>query len=288
MLLDVKITGFDALSFDVDDSAIDAFKARNKGLTTDITDYLAGADNMLDAESIAGHLFPVQHADVFLSHTHQDHDAVVKLAVTLERLGMKVFVDSCIWGDVYDLLLKVDKARSPIPGKPNTYYYERTVRTAANMYMILNVALQRMIHNTELLMFLESKAVRVEDYVEGKAYIGSPWIFSELMFARMVKRRARPTPAKGLENFKEAVARTADAAPAPLVRYRLPESAHTMAASDLCTLMANASPQATLARMMGTTPDKNVFLDAFYTSLPVTAAERRLLRWPPLPAQPAR
>lgn len=278
MLLDVKITDFDSLHLQVDRAELDAYKARNTPKLDDITEYLSGKDSLLDAEAIAAHLFAVEPAHVFLSHTHRDHDAVVALAVTLEKLGLKVFVDSCVWGDVYALLLKVDQARAAIEGQADSFYYTRATRNAANMYMILNVALQRMIDQSELLLFLDSKAVRVQDYVEGEDYIGSPWIFSELMFAQMVARRPRLT-GTGMEALSEVLAKDEADATAPTVRYRLPESSHSMPATTLRRLISAAELANRLTIKFRLRCGKQDFLKDFYEALPLRAAERELLGW---------
>ncbi|WP_313247090.1 hypothetical protein [Stenotrophomonas rhizophila] len=104
MHLDARITNFDALGIHADRSAIDTFKSRSKHRLVKIKEYILNDENLIDADAIAKDLFPTEKADVFLSHTHQDHDAVVALAVQLQNLGLKVFVDSCVWGDVYTLL----------------------------------------------------------------------------------------------------------------------------------------------------------------------------------------
>jgi hypothetical protein len=278
MLLDVRITDFDDLRLQVTQDEVNAYKARNTPELDDITDYLSGKDSLLDADAIAARLFAVEKADVFLSHAHRDHDAVVALAVTLEKLGLKVFVDACVWGDVYALLLKVDQARAAIPLQPGLFDYTRTTRNAANMYMILNVALQRMIDQSELLLFLDSKAVRIQDYVEGEAYIGSPWIFAELMFAQMVARRPRVTGI-GTENLSEVFAKDDSRATAPMVRYRLPESSYTMPAATLNRLISNATFAATLSRRFNLPSSGHDFLDRVYQALPLRAAERELLGW---------
>jgi len=270
MHLDARITNFDALGIHADRSAIDTFKSRSKHRLVKIKEYILNDENLIDADAIAKDLFPTEKADVFLSHTHQDHDAVVALAVQLQNLGLRVFVDSCVWGDVYTLLQDVDKIRSIIPNKPNTYYYERVTRTAASMYMILNVALQRMIDQTELLLFLDSKAVRIDDYVEGRDYIGSPWISSELMFAQMVRRR--PRDVASLESVAETVGRTMDSALPPTARFSLPESSYAMAATDLWQVIDDVRIPAAAAIVEGK-PDGTIFLDAFYGKLEAGALE---------------
>lgn len=276
MLLDAKITDFDTQTFSADVRAMEEFKSRNKDRLVQIKDYILNDDNLIDADAIARDLFPTENADVFLSHTRQNHDAVVALAVQLEGLGLRVFVDSCVWGDVYALLLEVDKIRSIIPDRPNIYYYERVVRTAANMYMILNVALQRMIDQSELLLFLDTKAVRVDDYVEGREYIGSPWIFSELMFAQMVRRRAREKVS--FEHFTEALAKTMDSALPPTARFSMPDSSYVMSAADLSEVIDAVRVPAAVAKVNGT-PNPNLFLDAFYRKLGPGPFERGLLGW---------
>lgn len=276
MLLDSRISDFDKHLFEADASRIDAFKNRNKQRLVAIKDYILNDDNLIDADAIAKDLFPTEEADVFLSHTHQNHDAVVALAVKLEGLGLKVFVDSCVWGDVYALLHEVDQIRSIIQGETRRYHYERTVRTSANMYMILNVALQRMMDQSELLLFLDTKAARVEDYVNGEAYIGSPWIFSELMFAQMVRRKPRETAS--MEALTEAVAKTMDGVTPPTARFSLPSSSYVMSAANLAQVMDDVTVPAAAAIYDGE-PDPTIFLDAFYHKLNIGPFERGLLGW---------
>lgn len=155
MLLDVKIKNFGGTLPQVSEDAVAAFKRHGKDRLADLTRYLKGKENLLDAATIEEHLFKVEDADVFLSHAHRDHDQVVRLAVALQDLGLKVFVDSCVWGDAYRLLNAVDEMYSVDTSKTNTYFYGKVTRTAANVYMILNVALQRMIDRCELFLFLK-------------------------------------------------------------------------------------------------------------------------------------
>lgn len=276
MLLDVRITDFDTLKLPVTSEEVADYKARHTPALDDIQTYLCGKDNLLDADRIAERLFSVTPADVFLSHAHLDQDAVVALAVRLERLGLKVFVDSCVWGDVYALLLEVDKAHAAVEGKEDLFHYTQVTRNAASVYMILGVALQRMIDQSELLLFLDSPAVRVEDYVEGEDYIGSPWIFAELMFAQMVARR--PRGGLGLEQFTEAVAK-AEPGVGPVMRYRLPVSRHVMAAGKLRELMESAGIAQHLSRKLKVPCGGTDFLNAFYRALDLSEGELALLGW---------
>jgi len=257
-----------------------AFKARGKDRLVDLTAYLAAEDSILDAASIEEHLFPVTGSDIFLSHAHADEEKVIRLAVALERCGVNVFVDSCVWGDVYKLLKAVDDERSVKKDDKNTYHYHKAIRTSANVYMILNVALQRMIDQSELFLFLATDGVKMKDYVdaEGKQYLGSPWIFAELEYARTVRRRARPSVVPALEGRGTALAKTEDSALKPFVRYEIPALSHAMEWSTVCDVMNQAS----LAPLLNDGKDNTRFLDRLYARLELRPAERELLRIPAL------
>lgn len=162
--------------------------------------------NTLDANAIEEHLFPSVDADVFISHSHSDETSAIKLAVELERIGLRVFVDSCVWGHADDLLLKLDKAFCE-NDKPGSYNYSLRNRTTANVHMILNSALHGMIDRSELLIFLGThNSVKMGAYMNEKKNLSSPWIFSELTFAKRVMRRPRKTLRKTFESYDAVTA----------------------------------------------------------------------------------
>ncbi|MNV02709.1 hypothetical protein D3C71_929480 [compost metagenome] len=271
MLLDVKIKNFGGTLPQVSEAAVAAFKQHGKGRLADLTRYLKGKENLLDAATIEEHLFKVEDADVFLAHAHRDHDQVVRLAVALQDLGLKVFVDSCVWGDAYTLLSAVDEMYSVDTSKTNTYFYSKVTRTAANVYMILNVALQRMIDRCELFLFLETDAstITLQDYADKAEYVGSPWVFSELAFASTVARRPRSI---AVEQLMEVVGNTEDATLEPLVRFQMPPSSHTLEWAELHRVIRT---QLNLKAING--KDKLRSLDAIYKPLKLSKAEQRLL-----------
>lgn len=107
-----------------------------------------------------------------------------------------MFVDSCIWGWADEILKVIDK-KFCYRKSSQTFDYDLRNRTTSNVYMILNSALQSMIARTELLLFLQtSNSVKIGEYVEDKTHLSSPWIFSELMFAKLGQRTKRRTVAK--------------------------------------------------------------------------------------------
>lgn len=275
MLLDLKIKNFATPPMAVDAAAVAAFEQRTPSPLVALASYLKGKDTLLDADTVQKHLFPSVKADVFLSHASGDRQQVMQLAVALERLGLTVFVDSCVWGNVYALLNDVDDHFSRKKDEPGSYHYRKVTRTAANVYMILSAALQRMIDGCELFLYLDSPAVRIKDYVDGGDYIGSPWVFSELMFARHVARRGRPRPS--LEVYNEGAGIKAADSTERMARFLPPASTHALEWKVLARAMEDMAGLPASARWR----DGPWFLDHLYRKLSLSAQERQLLGWPP-------
>lgn len=153
---------------------------------------LDDSNEIFSADRIQEKLFPtIKDNDIFLSHAHKDEDDVIKLAIYLEKYGLNVFVDSLVWGNARDLLKVIDEEYC-WQKSSKTYNYHQRNHTTANIYMILNTALHKMIDQSELFLFLGSEtAVKVKDVINNpnKESVRSPWIYSELMFANQVQRK---------------------------------------------------------------------------------------------------
>lgn len=61
-------------------------------------DKYLSVDGELKASEIEEDWFPSFKADVFLSHSHKDEKDVIAFAGLLSDIGLKVFIDSCVWG----------------------------------------------------------------------------------------------------------------------------------------------------------------------------------------------
>lgn len=170
---------------------VDLYKARKDKVLISLEEYLLDGNNLLDATKIQGSVFPEIDIDVFISHSHADEDEAVKIALSLEEIGLVPFVDSCVWGYADELLRKIDD-KFCIPKGWENYSYGLRNRTTTNVHLILNVALQQMIHRSELFIFLGTEnSIKIDEYMSDIERISSPWIFSEMMFAKNVKRSPR-------------------------------------------------------------------------------------------------
>ncbi|WP_288739725.1 toll/interleukin-1 receptor domain-containing protein [uncultured Rheinheimera sp.] len=187
------------------DKDVERYKQKKgKEYEIQIEKYLLNENNTLDADIISSELFPQVDADVFISHSHSDEDKAIKLALSLEKIGLETFVDSCVWGYADDLLRKIDNKFS-LPRGAKYYDYELRNKTTTNVHMILNSALHEMIDRSELFIFLESEnSVKIDDYIKKSEYLSSPWIFSELAFAGRVQRKPRRQIELMLKSFKES------------------------------------------------------------------------------------
>ena len=151
-------------------------------------------DGILDAARIEEDWFPSIDADVFISHSHKDQELAIGLAGWLHELfGISSFIDSCVWGYADDLLKMIDKnycvnKRKP-DGSIDTYDYNKRNQSTAHIHMILNTALQKMIDKTECLIFLNTpNSLLIDNVIDGTA-TASPWIYSELTFSRLCRKR---------------------------------------------------------------------------------------------------
>ena len=105
-------------------------------------------ENGLDADIMQKQWFPEVHADIFISHSHDDKDLAVSLAGWLhEKFDLDVFVDSMIWEYANNLLKKVDNRYCVQTKDSNhtTYSYSRRNRSTSHVHMMLMTALANMI-----------------------------------------------------------------------------------------------------------------------------------------------
>ncbi|MBO1519723.1 hypothetical protein [Oceanisphaera pacifica] len=137
---------------------------------------------------------PQGSPDIFLSHSFVDRKKALLLANKIQQThGLTVFIDSEIWGAVYDLLKEVDDEYcfQKISG---TYSYDKRNQSTAHVYMILSSALHEVIDRSEAFIFLESEnslvpSIKSTISEDDQAKTYSPWIHSELLLSSMIERK---------------------------------------------------------------------------------------------------
>ena len=165
---------------------------------TDLTETRSSLSKyLLNDVIIDGHLmsedwFPQVKADIFLTHSHLDKEYAYALAGWLNvNLGLKVFVDSAIWGYADELLNEIDN-KYCMTGR-GSYSYEGRNITTAHVHMMLSTALLKMIDKAECLLFLSTENSTTSQFsncMNGSATY-SPWIYSEIAIANCIRRERK-------------------------------------------------------------------------------------------------
>ena len=177
-------------------------------------DEVVGVLDTDNANWIMDTWFPKYNADIFLSHSHDDYNLASKLADQFEGVGLRVFIDSEVWGYANELLQRVDNEYCVKRlGKDGSkiYSYGRRNQTTAQINIILAHALMRMIDLTECFIFLET-ANSATNASRSKIETMSPWLFHELNVARVIEprqkvRRRQFAEGSAMEKLSESVTR---------------------------------------------------------------------------------
>ena len=191
MFLSIEVTDFHNFSSPeyIYDFEVERYRSQEEKALNDLSDYLLDSSSTLDGDEIQKHLFPNKEVDIFLSHSHADADSVIRLAIALERKGLNVFIDSCVWGNAFDLLKDIDN-KYCYDSSTSTYSYEKRNRSTSHAYMMLNTALNKMIDNCEVFLFLGTpNSVSVRQGIESQESVNSPWILSELALVQHIRRK---------------------------------------------------------------------------------------------------
>lgn len=182
--------GFNLKINNINDSflevGIELINEQRDSIVKDLKRYIS-ISGKLSGEQMQEDWFPTVNADVFISHSHLNKDNAIKLAWWLnDAFGITAFVDSCIWGHSDDLLRIIDNEYCYKP-EQGTYSYERRNISTSHVHMMLSVALSKMIDKTECLFFLNTpESVTASDII--KKTSSSPWIYSEIAMAKMLRK----------------------------------------------------------------------------------------------------
>lgn len=141
----------------------------------------------IDGEKMQSNWFPSVTADIFLSHSHKNEkDAIAMSGYLYDKLELRTFVDSCIWGYSADLLKKLDEKFCQMD---NGYFdYNKRNFTTSNVHMMLSTALTKMMDKTECLFFLNTPdSISFKEGVKSSTL--SPWIYAEIETSKLIRHK---------------------------------------------------------------------------------------------------
>lgn len=160
-----------------------------------IGDYVR--DGVLDGNDVISDWFGQIQADVFISHSHADKELAVSLAGWLsQKMSLRPFVDSYVWGHADELLREIDKDHC-WSDEREVYDYNARNRSTSHVHMMLSTALTQMIDNTECIIFLntpqsfknESLKLSRPTQLAAEQETSSPWIYAELVATQCLRTK---------------------------------------------------------------------------------------------------
>lgn len=166
------------------------FESYHHGIQRELKQFI-NEDGIVDGSKLQENWFATGYEfDVFLSHSHKDKALAIKLACFLhEKLGLKTFIDSCIWGCSDELLLTIDNKYCKNPSG-DTYSYEKRNCSTSYVHMMLSIALMTMMDRCEAIFFLNTPNSICLDVAGGMQETSSPWIYNELSLANIIQKRS--------------------------------------------------------------------------------------------------
>lgn len=168
------------------------FRAGSEYYQNNINDYAGRLDNLpyidyqvtqLNANMIMSEWFPKVDANVFISHSHRDVDLAKCIAGMLLEYGRKPFIDSCFWGYMLDLQKQIDDKFAKCG---RVYDYDARNQTTAHVHLMVANSLLKTISRCEEIIFINTPESIVVDSTEKEDVTESPWLYSELNFAKVL------------------------------------------------------------------------------------------------------
>jgi len=142
----------------------------------------------LEANKIIEEWFTSGKYDIFLSHSHKDEELAIAIAGMLnEKFGLKVFIDSQVWGYIYDLQKEIDDEYCKNEGEKNSYSYNKRNVSTSHVHLMLSNALRKMIDSCDFFFFLDSQNSLKYVNINSEDATFSPWINLEVEITNTIR-----------------------------------------------------------------------------------------------------
>jgi len=155
---------------------------------------VSGNSDVIDGEILKNYVFPTGENgdyDVFISHSHNDlKEAEILASWLTNQCGLKVFLDSYIWGSADSLLSEIDQKYCK--RADGLYSYHRRNYSTSHVHAMLSMAIMDIINKTEYCIFIESNhSIKLLDLKnDNRAKTLSPWIFEEISIMRYLPAKS--------------------------------------------------------------------------------------------------
>lgn len=150
-------------------------------------------DEWLNAENIQHDWFPLNHSQIFISHSHKDLETALKIKYLIETVfNIKVFVDYTDWGNVINLLQQLKWEFSGVSENNNN--------AAICAYIMLAEVLVKMLDKCECIFFLQTNNSVIKNKRELQ-FTSSTWIHHELFAATYLRSQS---PAERMKSIQES------------------------------------------------------------------------------------
>lgn len=148
---------------------------------------VAGEEVRFDADLFARLVFPVPHRMIFISHLARDAQRVKQIVQSIELVcpGVRCFVDSEYWENVYSAIEMLQSEYARVEGKDGSYWHHKCSEISKHMYLTLAKSLVEAIKHSPLFIFvppkddislLDANRIRTE----------SPWLALELLTSSLL------------------------------------------------------------------------------------------------------
>lgn len=146
-------------------------------------------NGIIDGSVLSDDCFKIIKSDVFISYSHDDEDIAISVAGYLhQELGLDVFVDSLVWDSADALLKDIDDTYCKQDSE--NYNYQKRNLSTSHVHAMLSTAIIKAMDTSEIVIFLNTdNSIPKIDNVFSRNYTKSPWIYEEIMFATLLRRR---------------------------------------------------------------------------------------------------